>query len=109
MKTKREIGENHHRTEPAIRETRQTARRIDHPCSVRQLCPRCSLMKVIQYRFKAFKRAFGREPLPNEPLFFASAASPVKASGDEMMKQLEQAANATGVSLPSVLRLLGVG
>jgi hypothetical protein len=106
MRTRTYIGENRHGVGPGLSSGRPAAKRIDHPCSVRQLCPRCSLMKVIQYRFKAFKRAFGREPLPNEPLFFAATAAPQRASSEQMMRQLEQAANAMGIALAPVLKML---
>ena len=64
-----------HSTRRAYHSGRTAARRVDRCCSARQLCARCSLMKVIQYRFEDFRRTFGRDPQPNEPLFFAADCS----------------------------------
>jgi hypothetical protein len=87
---------------------RSTARRtVDHVCSPRKLCVRCSMIKVIQHRFKAFRQAFGRNPLPNEPLFFAeNSGSPEAAKRDQMIKQVTQAADAATVPLAPLLKLL---
>ena len=91
------------------RGARRTARRVDHGCSVRALCARCSMMKIVQYRFKEFRRTFGRDPLPHEPLFFpANARYPRVAARKQVIKQLEQAAHATMVKLPPVLEFLGL-
>jgi hypothetical protein len=86
------------------------ARRSGEPsCTVRKLCVRCSMMKVVQHRFKAFRRAFGRNPLSHEPLFFTSnRAHPELAEKPQMMRQLAQAADATGVSLPPLLKFLAM-
>jgi hypothetical protein len=71
--------------------SRSAARRVDHACSPRQLCARCSLVKIIQYRFKAFERAFGRMPQPNEPLFFATDSTyPRNADRDQLLSQLRR-------------------
>jgi hypothetical protein len=90
--------------------SRSNARRtVDHPCSARRLCVRCSIIKVIKYRFKAFRQAFGRNPLPDEPLFFAEdSPSPQAAERDQMMRQLAQAADATMVQLPPLLKFMGL-
>jgi hypothetical protein len=87
---------------------RSTARRTaDHVCSPRKLCVRCSMVKIIQHRFKAFRQAFGRNPLPNEPLFFAeNSVSPEPARRNQMLRQVTQAADATKVSLEPLLKLL---
>jgi hypothetical protein len=88
---------------------RRAARWVDDGCSRRALCARCSMMKIVQYRFKAFRRAFGRNPLPHEPLFFcARADSPRLATKSQIIRQLEEAAQATMVKLPPVLELLGL-
>ncbi len=64
-------------------------------------------MTVIQYRFKAFRQAFGRDPQPNEPLFFAADCTyPRMADHDQVMAQLKQAANATGVAFSPLLKFL---
>jgi hypothetical protein len=87
----------------------RTARRVDRCCSARQLCVRCSMMKIVQYRFKAFKLTFGRDPRPDEPLFFcAKTAHPHNAERAQVIKQLEQAADATRVRLAPVLEFLGL-
>lgn len=70
---------------------------------------RCSLMMVIQQRFNAFQRAFGRDPLPDEPLFFVeNSPSPQRASSEQVARQLAQAAEAAAVSLPPLLKFLGL-
>ena len=82
-------------------------RTVDHACSARKPCVRCSVMKVIQYRFKAFRKAFGRNPLPNEPLFFAeNSASPEAAKRTQVIKQVTQAADAATVPLAPLLKFL---
>lgn len=88
---------------------RRTARWIDHGCSMRELCVRCSMMKIASYRFKVFRETFGRDPLPHEPLFFSAKAKLPRIIGrDQVIKQLEQAAHATKVTLPPVLQFLGL-
>ena len=89
---------------------RETSRRsVDHACNARTLCARCSLMKVVQYRFKAFRRAFGRNPLVHESLFFpANSRLPQPADAAQVKTQLAQAADATGVALPPLLKFLGI-
>jgi hypothetical protein len=65
------------------------------------------MMKVVQHRFKAFRLAFGRNPLPNEPLFFAEdSPSPRTATGDQTIQQLRQAAEAAMVPLEPLLKFL---
>jgi hypothetical protein len=89
--------------------SRRAARWVDHGCSVRALCARCSMMKIVQYRFKVFRSTFGRDPLPHEPLFFsAHARHPRIAARAQVIRQLEQAADATVVKLPPVLEFLGL-
>ena len=89
---------------------RETPRRAgERPCTARKLCVRCSMMKVVQYRFKAFRRAFGRTPLAHESLFFpADSSVPKQAAKVQVMAQLAQAAAATGVALPPLLKFLGM-
>ena len=65
------------------------------------------MMKIIQHRFKAFRQAFGRNPLPNEPLFFAEdSAFPEAARKNQVIKQIKQAADATTVPLAPLLKFL---
>jgi hypothetical protein len=67
------------------------------------------MVKVIQYRFRVFRTTFGRNPLPNEPIFFAEdCLCPRTANNDQLIAQLAQAAEATMVPLPPLLRLLGL-
>jgi hypothetical protein len=88
---------------------RRAARLVDQDCSVRALCARCSMMKIVQFRFEEFRRTFGRDPLPHEPLFFpANARYPRVAARKQVIRQLEQAARASMVRLPPVLELLGL-
>jgi hypothetical protein len=91
-----------------MKSNRSTARRtVDRACSARKLCVRCSMIKVIQYRFRAFRQAFGRNPLPNEPLFFAeNSASPKPARKSQMLRQVTQAADAAKAPLEPLLKLL---
>jgi|GEM_PF-6123861 hypothetical protein len=76
-------------------------------CTPQNLCARCSMMKVIQYRFAAFRQAFGRDPLPNEPLFFVPV-TPIAADKRQAIAQLSEAARATGVQLGRLLEFLHV-
>jgi hypothetical protein len=101
MKTRHLTDKHQHRS------NRQSATRtVDHSCSPRQACVRCSLMMVIQQRFTAFQRAFGRNPLPDEPLFFVeNSPSPQKAGSEQVARQLAQAA---AVPLPPLLKFLGL-
>jgi hypothetical protein len=103
MKTKNHTVVDQHKG------NRKTARLVDHACSMRALCARCSIMKIVQFRFKEFRRTFGRDPLPHEPLFFsANARHPQVAARTQVIRQLEQAAHATLVNLPPVLEFLGL-
>lgn len=78
-------------------------------CTPRNLCARCSMMKVIQYRFAAFRRVFGRDPLPNEPLFFSLVGRiAVTADKRQLVVQLSEAARATGVHLGGLLNFLSL-
>jgi hypothetical protein len=78
-------------------------------CAPQRLCARCSMFKVTAYRFSVFRRAFGREPLPNEPLFFIVEGSrPVPAPPSELRDQLSRAAKQTHVRLAEILEFLGM-
>jgi hypothetical protein len=67
------------------------------------------MMKVVQHRFNAFRLAFGRDPLPNEPLFFTeNLRSPEIADSGQMIRQLAQAAEAMKIPLPPLLTFLGL-
>ncbi len=65
-----------------------------------EICPACSLMEVVQHRFGIFRKKFGRDPLPDEPLFFDPEAElPVQASPIQVHAQLADACRKTGVGL----------
>lgn len=65
-----------------------------------ELCPACSLMEVVSERFESFRHKFGRDPLPDEPLFFDPGAdSPIQASPLQVHAQLADACQKTGVGL----------
>jgi hypothetical protein len=62
-----------------------------------------ALLRVASVRFEAFRERFGREPLPDEPLFFnPEADSPVPAGAVQLHAQLADACRETGVA-PSML------
>ena len=62
-----------------------------------------ALLRIASVRFEAFRDHFGREPLPEEPLFFnPEADSPVEASPSQVQAQLADACRETGV-VPSLL------
>jgi hypothetical protein len=66
-----------------------------------------AIIKVASYRFGAFRQAFGRNPRPHEPLFFVEGLSrPVLAERKQVINQLSEAADATGVDLRILLDFL---
>ena len=78
-------------------------------CSSDGLCPKCSLIVIVRYRFSAFRAKFGREPKPVEPLFFEPSKSvPVKASLLKARAQIEEAATAAGIDAEPVIRFLNL-
>jgi hypothetical protein len=78
-------------------------------CQPEALCPRCSLLEVIRFRFGAFREKFGRDPRSDEPLFFDPAQNwPVKANIDQARAQIHAAAAAMGVRVAPVLRFLNL-
>jgi len=67
------------------------------------------LLKVASHRFKAFVHKFGRQPMPDEPLFFDPKSDrPVLANDAEIRRQLIAAASATGVSAARLMRFLEI-
>lgn len=73
------------------------------------IAPYDALIKVVRHRFKMFRKAFGRDPKPHEPLFFVDGfPRPVLAEKGEIKNQLSDAAVATGVDLGQLFRLLGL-
>ena len=67
------------------------------------------LIKVIRHRFAIFQEAFGRDPKPNEALFFVEGLKrPVLADQEKIKDQLSDAAEKTGVELEQLLKFLGL-
>ena len=67
------------------------------------------MIRVARYRFGAFRRAFGRNPKPNEPLFFVEGLSvPTLAERDQVAEQLSEAALATGVKVQDLMEWLNL-
>jgi hypothetical protein len=61
------------------------------------------VVEAVEHRLKAFVERFGREPAPDEPLFFDMACDfPVEADWAQMLRQLAATAHAVGVN-PKVL------
>lgn len=66
-----------------------------------------ALIKVAIYRFGMFREKFGRDPGPNEPLFFdPSSDHPVEAADVELRCQVVETARSAGVDPDMVLRFL---
>jgi hypothetical protein len=69
-----------------------------------------ALIKVVRHRFSVFRKTFGRDPKPHEPLFFVEGEPrPILAAADTIKDQLAEAAAATGVELQQLLKFLRVG
>ena len=68
-----------------------------------------TMLKIAHMRYQLFRARFGRDPGPNEPLFFDPEESePVVAEADEMHLQVMAAAAATRSDYNSVMRYLGL-
>jgi hypothetical protein len=80
----------------------------DQKCGY-EMCPTCSLMEVVSHRFGIFRLKFGREPLPDEPLFFDPEADcPVQASPIQVHAQLADACRETGIGLSMLTSFLNL-
>jgi hypothetical protein len=67
------------------------------------------LVKIIAHRFDVFRVAFGRDPRPDEPLFFVpDVPVPTPAERESAILQLADSARATGVSFMPILKLIGI-
>jgi hypothetical protein len=78
-------------------------------CTSTRPCVKCSVLLVIRHRFDCFRKQFGREPSPTEPLFFdPSKNKPAKATLCEAREQIETAARAVGIKAAPVLVFLKV-
>jgi hypothetical protein len=68
-----------------------------------------AMLKIARMRYQIFRDRFGRDPGPDEPLFFDSSQSePVVAGATEMSAQIMDAAVATRSDYMSVMKYLGL-
>ncbi len=68
-----------------------------------------ALLKVASVRFQAFRDRFGRDPFPDEPLFFDPSEDQPVASGSAVMRtQLLAAASATRADRATLLKYFGL-
>ena len=69
-----------------------------------------AMLKIARVRYQSFRTRFGRDPGPDDPLFFDSLNdSPVVAGEAEMFSQVLDAAVATRSDYLSVMKFLGLG
>jgi|GEM_PF-4567115 hypothetical protein len=68
-----------------------------------------ALLQVARWRMNLFRRRFGRDPDPSEPLFFdPSHDLPTPAADAEMCRQVIAAAQSTQVNVRLLLKHLGI-
>jgi hypothetical protein len=68
-----------------------------------------AVMRIARLRYEMFRARFGRDPYPDEPLFFdPSRDTPVVAEVSEMWTQVLDAASATRTDALSVMKFLGL-
>src|SRR5277367_5452959 len=68
-----------------------------------------ALLRISKLRFQLFRARFGRDPYPDEPLFFdPSNDVPVVAEVSQMWTQVMDAAVATRTDALSVMKFLGL-
>jgi len=78
-------------------------------CRPDALCVACALVLVAQHRFTAFKEKFGRWPGPDEELFFDGAREePVRATQDEIRRQILDAAHVHNLQVTPLLSFFGI-
>ncbi len=78
------------------------------PGNCRQDSIESTLLKIASVRFEAFRDRFGRDPFPDEPLFFdPDVDQPVAPASAEMRTQLLAAASATRSDRVTLLRYFG--
>ena len=66
-----------------------------------------ALLKVAICRFGMFVKKFGRDPEPNEPLFFdPHSDQPVEADTVELRRQVMETARYAGINADVVIRFL---
>lgn len=69
-----------------------------------------AMLKIARVRYQIFRTRFGRDPGPDDPLFFDSMRDqPVVANEAEMFAQVMDAAVATRSDYLSVMKFLGLG
>jgi hypothetical protein len=69
-----------------------------------------AMLKIARVRYEIFRSKFGRDPGPDDPLFFDSMRDqPVVASAAEIRSQVMDAAVATRSDYLSVMKFLGLG
>jgi hypothetical protein len=69
-----------------------------------------AMLKIARLRYQIFRDRFGRDPGPDDPLFFDSRRNePVVAEANEMCSQIMDAAAATRSDYMSVMKFLGLG
>jgi len=68
-----------------------------------------ALLKVAICRYGMFVEKFGREPEPNEPLFFDPHSDhPIEADSDELHRQVMETAGHARVNADAVLKFLSL-
>jgi hypothetical protein len=68
-----------------------------------------AMLKIARVRYQIFRTRFGRDPGPDDPLFFAAMHDqPVVAGEAEMWSQVMDAVVATRSDCLSVMRFLGL-
>ena len=91
---------------PNLRRATGSCRR---PGTNRQNSIESALLKVASVRFQAFRDRFGRDPFPDEPLFFDPSADQPVAPGSAVMRtQLLAAASATRTDRATLLKYFGL-
>jgi len=86
---------------------RREARRHRVRCWRRERTDRAALLKVAICRFGMFVKKFGRDPEPNEPLFFdPHSDQPVEADTVELRRQVMETARYAGINADVVIRFL---
>jgi hypothetical protein len=93
-------------------EGRGSRRTIDHRFRVgarRSSNLSAAVMRIARLRYEMFRDRFGRDPYPDEPLFFdPSNDTPVVAEVSQMWTQVLDAAVATRTDALSVMKFLGL-
>ena len=95
-----------------LKEKRNLSREVGNsrrPGTCRQTSLESALLKIASVCFEAFRRRFGRDPFPDEPLFFdPSRDQPVAPASAEMRIQLLAAVSATRSDRASLLKYFGL-